>query len=282
MRSTDTVGFEPPQTKIKPLTDSIVLMGAGDENTIGELLRRVSAVLQTRSRMDGSSEWRVDEVADLWSRELIDLRLKGVETNVLAPYGLTMIEFYTRQHHMQSDFLDRLTLKIQQYELPVTQAIIAGIDATGPHIYQMDPYGNADCADRLNYATIGSGAELASGELQRTLDARTTYWSFSDAALATYMAKRRAEIAPTVGKVTDMLAIVPASDIHVPQLTWLKQDGELKELGRIYDRLAKLEKKAYEQAEKSAEQYVQKLIEESTAKLDVQVAGELNDLTETP
>jgi hypothetical protein len=69
-RSNESIVFEPPITKIKPSTNPIVVMGAGDENTIGELYNRTLEIVVAGIEAEPKEWWRVRQVAALWADEI--------------------------------------------------------------------------------------------------------------------------------------------------------------------------------------------------------------------
>jgi hypothetical protein len=112
-----------------------------------------------------------------------------------------IVEWYIECH-------DKLK-KSRGSALPVFETIITGIDDDGAHIYRV---GNefinpVTCCDAQGFAAIGLGSGHA--QLEFMADQHNPSVNYSTVMLTTHSAKKRAEIAPGVGKQTDMFAILP-------------------------------------------------------------------------
>jgi hypothetical protein len=86
------------------------------------------------------------------------------------------------------------------------EVIIAGHDDSGAHIWSIrndTPY----CHDVEGFAAIGIGADHADSELR--FAGFTPYQDAPHALMMAYFAKRRAEFAPGVGRMTDLTTRTP-------------------------------------------------------------------------
>ncbi|HMD53817.1 MAG TPA: hypothetical protein VKJ65_04625, partial [Phycisphaerae bacterium] len=121
----------------------------------------------------------------------------------------------------------------QMYE---TATIIAGVDtSTGwlePHIYCIRR-NSFECCDAVGYATIGSGARHVDAQFMQANFTR--HFSLPKVIFLSYLAKRRAEKAPGVGKQTDMFLLGPTLAVNKN----LESDLDYKEMNKMYDEIVK-------------------------------------------
>lgn len=128
-------------------------------------------------------------------------------------------------------FINRIIRSIENE--PQLEAIITGIDESGPHIYQIDPHGIASCEDSSGFAVIGSGFYHATSQLMRTRHSSKT--AYVDTLLLLYMAKKHAEMNEYVGEDTDIFVI---TDDHTYNVLPDKTVKMLKDTyTEIYDKV---------------------------------------------
>jgi hypothetical protein len=108
------------------------------------------------------------------------------------------------------------------------EAIIAGVDATGPHVYHVDDPGQSTCHDNAGFFAIGIGWRHFETVFMAQRYAPTR--DFYDALLLTFSAKRQAEMAPGVGRATDMI-IMEKNGSHV------LPPNEVEAIGSCHDDL---------------------------------------------
>ena len=99
------IEFEPEQPKINYLTSAISVMVAGDSALQTEIIRRVAQDVTARITAEPKNWWKVEDVADLYSRYCKKARLKIAENGILAPLGLDHEAFIVRQKQMDSDLV---------------------------------------------------------------------------------------------------------------------------------------------------------------------------------
>ena len=166
--------------------------------------------MNARLKADPHTWIRVKDTAEIYLECRSDARLKRAERDFLWPLGLTKATFIEQQRIMDPSLVDRLARDMIQYRLPTMAVIIAGIDG-GAHIYVIHngQIGDNDigCYDAMGFAAIGIGARHANAHF---LSTGHKFDSLAhEALLATYVAKKRAEVAPGVGPTTDMYVIGP-------------------------------------------------------------------------
>jgi len=197
MLTAGDIQFEPPQAKFAQLSNGIAAFIAGDTNAQTEILRYV------QKRIPGTVEHAVTCYCKCQAR----YNLKQAENSVLRPYGLTMDTFLERERDLSPDFSDRIIRAIAGQQADIT-AIICGVDHDGGHIYVVDEYGRSSCHDSSGFAAIGDGEWHANSQFM--INGYTSWWTFGQALLLTYMAKKKAEVAPGVGLATDLYYMWPS------------------------------------------------------------------------
>lgn len=204
MLTAGDIQFEPSVPKIRFWTNSIASMLAGDANLQAEIIAEVWP--KTKDLIQQGTTWlRVKDVAELYKREC-DKAIRGMaERRILAPYGITLPEFMSRQTEFSGDFVRDIGTELMNYEGPLVQTIIAGCDDDGPHIYTVDN-DSIQCHDSVGFAAIGAGQAHANSQMMAF--GHTFRHSLADTLRAVFFSKKRAEIAPGVGPYTDMMVVI--------------------------------------------------------------------------
>jgi len=262
MLTSGDIQFEPAGSiKTVPWTTSIVMMQAGDAAFHTEIAREAYPVVQ-KWMADKPDEWvSVRNVVDLYIKTRNMLKAKKAEEALLAPLNLDTVSFIRRHKELEPEIAEQLTHDIINFEVPEVSVIVAGVDSLGPHIYVIQD-SDVSCNDVVGFAAIGSGKHHAESQIMRSKHLWTA--QLSDAALLGYLAKKRSEVAPGVGEVTDMFTIGPGLGTFS-----IVDEESMHKLAAIYDRIARSEERADKIAKKDAEEYVarrQKRREEEAAK----------------
>ena len=284
MMTAGDVQFEPPQSKIWQLTSSIVAMYSGDTSVLTGILRAVAIEANAHVREHPNMWLRVEAVAEIYRRCYWLAHVKGAEDKVLSPLGLTAPSFLGAQGTMDQDVVADLTAQMQEWSFPdLNSVIIAGVDVDGPqgppgtehityaHIY-VAHNGEVACHDRVGFAAIGIGTSHA--ESQFMYSQHNVRETFRDTILLTFLAKKRAEVAPGVGEDTDMFMIGPGlgsyttiGDHVLDALTAIHQEYQVQLTSameeasskmhqfdeEIKDRIAKMTKEAQSSTQSDAQ-----------------------------
>jgi hypothetical protein len=197
----DIIEFEPPQTKVATLSHFCAALYAGDASVQSSIFAATYRALAADPKAD------VESIARVYADQYAKFRLESAERKYLRPFGLTSDTFLRRQRELSPDLVEQLNDRIFGYDLGA-DAIITGADNTGCHIYVVSDPGQVTCHDAVGFASIGIGQ--AHADPQFMFAKYTKQWSFPRAAFMTYLAKKRAEVAPGVGAYTDMLYITSA------------------------------------------------------------------------
>jgi hypothetical protein len=218
MLTAGDVEFEPEQYKIWQFSTAIVGLVAGDFSLQSEILKRVDIEVKQRINDDPGTWVSVRDVATLYCKKYRDLLREHAEADILSLLGLDIDKFLKRQSKMRSELVKGIAKKLTAYDFPsLLETIFIGTDNDGPlgdngeklvypQIYATERDKLA-CLTTVGFAAIGIGKPHA--ESQFMFSGHAPLKPFSDTMLLTYAAKKRAEVAPGVGKVTDMVVIGP-------------------------------------------------------------------------
>jgi hypothetical protein len=206
MLTSGDIEFEPnSRRKIFAVTKSIVVMTSGDASFQSVILRGLTQHV-TEKVLAHPGDWmRVQDVADGYAHLWAEAKGKRAEAALLWPLNLDRTTFNASQRSLDPALVDQLAMKMVNFEVPFTQGLIAGNDWDGTHIYRVED-GEVSCLSTVGFGAIGKGARHA--ESQFMLARHSWDAALADALLLTYIAKRRAQIAPGVGAATDLSAII--------------------------------------------------------------------------
>jgi len=243
MLSTDDMTFEPKGTskKIFCLSKGINAMNAGHVGIQAEIMEALQSSFKVE--LDAAASYTVKGWVDLYVECYNRLKRDRVKDSVFAPYKLDENSFLVRQREFSDIFTRELMDQVARFHLPETATIIAGVDAsTGhlePHIYciKRGYYENAiECCDAVGYAAIGTGARHVEAQFMQAKFTR--HFSLPKALFLAYLAKKRSEIAPGVGKESDLFLIGPPLGVN----TSLGNILDYKQLDQMYETIVSNEK----------------------------------------
>lgn len=261
------IQFEPEQSKIITVTNSIAVMVSGDSAVQAEILQALHTEIGAWIAAHPKTWVPVYEVADLYRRGRNQVRFRQAEGAILAPLGLDGATFLTKQREMDPQLVRQLATELINADHPAVSAIIAGVDTTGAHIFVVEGP-KVSCRDTVGFASIGIGNWHADSQFM--FAGHTRAKPFPETMLLAYSAKKRAEVAPGVGEATDMFTMGPLLGSYVT----INPDV-LVRLEEIYQKSLNAEEKAARRAVTSVTKYVEEIIAASTAK--TQTAGAPGD-----
>jgi hypothetical protein len=177
---------------------------------------------------------------------------------------------------MKDDFVANIRDKIQRFEYNFravhgVETIVTGLDMSGfnsetgatffmPHIYTVFKSVNGDgitCFDSTGFSAVGGGMRHA--ESQFMLAGHAPFSSMPETLLLTYMAKKRSEIAPGVGKKgTDMFIIGPPPAGPFTMLDKI-DDLEMDKIQSIYKSMEGNQKRAFDTAKVKINTHIERL-----------------------
>lgn len=203
-----------PSTKIYfTKSKSLVFMIAGDPALERELLAELSFAERAWIAANPGKLWPLKQLANSYRISYAEAKRKRVEAKWLIPNGLNSYTWVSRNRELSTEFARDLRSEIDGYRLPAIQTIIAGFDEDGAHLYVADD-GEIDERNADACAVIGAGAIHAITEL--AIVGHTVEAEPAAALLSTYAAKKRAELAPSVGSDTDMFIFGPGPGSYTP------------------------------------------------------------------
>ena len=206
------VEFEQPQPKMWLLSPYIIATIYGNIAAQAEIASRTELEIARQGVRD------VESAAALYASNTGHYTRRAAEVSVLRPLGMSTESFLNRHHSLHPDLVAKLTRQLQDYvydadlHTHLGGAIIAGVDDSGGHIWQVES-GEQTKLDRIGFVAAGSGRRHAESEFM--FSGYTPSWNFPDALSLVYSAKSRSEVAPGVGKQTDIVIILSnPSNIH--------------------------------------------------------------------
>jgi 20S proteasome alpha/beta subunit len=187
--------------KIFPLTDQCVLLFSGSvpdgEYVINNSQARIKAVQPPPD---------IKTVASLVNAVYQEHKKKRAEDSILRPFlGIDFAGFQALvAQSASSQVLTQLLGMISQHNLGL-DLMIAGVDKDGAHLLLVSHPGNVMSLDTVGTASIGSGG--LHGAIRMSLSKPTQDGTLAQAMHNLYEAKLASEVAPGVGKATDIAVI---------------------------------------------------------------------------
>jgi 20S proteasome alpha/beta subunit len=243
MITSDDIQFEQQQPKIFNLARNTLALISGDIAT------QTALVNATRVAVKKTGVKTVEDVARLFADAYGGYCRRKAEAEVLAPLGVASVDELLTKKKWPVNVVDELLRQLQHAAFNDDVAtIIAGQDESGPHLYVVDQPGKYSVRDGIGFASVGIGQRHA--ESQFMFAGYTPWWPFPKALYLTYVAKKRAEVAPGVGKHTDLAVITSGEKADIVPL----DQGFTPDLDRIYSAETKainetLRPAAYEELE---------------------------------
>ncbi len=248
-----------PNTKIFRISKSVVALTAGDAGLQSEILQDVNYTLSHKNMVKPT--WLpVKEAVDTYVECYNKAKSKRAKSAVFASFGLDEISFLKNQQQMSKEFVLEIYNQIRNFDVQfasmhAVETIITGIDDDSvmgrpiPHIYVVIKKQNFDdviCQDPVGFAAIGSGSYHASGQFMQAGHSR--YSPMQETLFLTYLAKKRSEIAPGVGKNTDMFTIGPelGSHANLDNISGF----DMKRIHDIYEKFEGEQRNMFESAKK--------------------------------
>ena len=202
MITSGDVLFETPRSKIYEPESRFCIMTAGDISTHRIIYERLFDRLDACANENNILNIR--EIVSIYESLYDEYKNGMAERAVLSPLGLTRREFIDRQDTMDTEFIDNISDRLSEYKIGDIDTIIAGFDGSklGGHIYVIRD-GVSSCESQVGFGVIGIGERHADSQFM--MAGHCGYDPFYETLLLSYCAKKRAEVAPGVGKETDIL-----------------------------------------------------------------------------
>ena len=154
MLTSGDIEFESGQSKIYVFDPAnTVALVSGNYDAHFEI------AIETHRQVRSDHVTDVGQIAELYAKNLLAYRTKRASRLLLAPLGLDVDSFISRQQEMDSDIVQEIVYKMLGEESDIgIDTIIAGIDSTGAHIYRVTDPGEASCCDGSGFVAVGSGS----------------------------------------------------------------------------------------------------------------------------
>jgi 20S proteasome alpha/beta subunit len=192
---------EHEERKIVEVAPNCLLLAAGNALVGTEILRRFS----TRRPAEAS----IPALASALLRSFQEVRLQKAEELYLRPRNLTFSLFTEKGSQMiPVQLYAQLDQQLATFDIGA-EYIICGVDSEGGHIVRLRNPGTLDWLDVIGFDATGTGGIHASLMLlSETLGPHSRNKGLIETLYAVYAAKRRAEVAPGVGRDYTDLAVV--------------------------------------------------------------------------
>ena len=200
-----SIEFEPPRSKILNLNDKTFILFAGDVTEHTTIWRRAFGAATT-------DKIPTAQIAERYAAAYQERRLKIAEAKYLRPQGLTLKTYITNQTRLSDYTANEIRPKMEDSRLEL-EVIIAGLDKSGAHLFTIEDPGVARCHDDLSFCAVGTGAFHACSSYM--FSRYTKALDYAYCAYITYHGKRRAEVAPGVGRETIMVDVTEANGARV-------------------------------------------------------------------
>jgi hypothetical protein len=189
--------FEHEVPKISKVAERAVALIAGDALRGSQLIQNVIE--------SGVAPPLVRDVAQLTALKYAEMRDAQIEAEIFRPRGLTRLQFCqggAPALGQQPQIFFGIDNQVATFNFNV-EVIVTGIDEHGGHIFYVgNPGQTLSNFHQIGYHAIGSGALQA---LQSLIGfGHMSGRSLHQTVFACYASKRRAEVAPGVGKDTDL------------------------------------------------------------------------------
>jgi hypothetical protein len=247
--------------KITPINTarSIVIMMAGAMDIQAQIVLRMIRLIEAYEKQSPPKHLSVEEAVNLYVDLYNQEKSQRAASAILAPFGLEHGTFIARQKEMLDSFSDMIARELLNFQLPPTETIITGVDISGAHLFKLTGNHPA-CCDAFGFAAIGGGAFHAESQLM--LNGYSRVFPQEEAFWMIYTAKRKAEIAPGVGKATDLFCVTPGANKTSPKFRFLNDIIEKIELERIYDAFVKKQLGAFQEAQLGMKPLMEKVVQE--------------------
>lgn len=228
MLTAGDIEFEQDSLKMEMLGKNCIALLAGSALVPTDVFRQ----LPTKVKKQGGS---IDTVVDSLKDAFVKVRTKRIDERVFRPRNLSIQDFRTKRDQIGSElyFMLEGSLTDSDSRLSV-YIIVATHDADGAHICYIQDPGTSDPFDAIGFCTIGSGEDHAINAFVRAN--YTKNMAFEQVLYLIYEAKRKAEVAPGVGRQCDIV-VVDSRGVQT------LDDEVLTSLEEVYSKKDDLEKK---------------------------------------
>jgi hypothetical protein len=183
-----------------------MVLVAGDMTFHSDVLSQLGPTL-------GTEPHTPKRIAEIVGDLFVKVRRERLAKRFLAPLNLTTEQFISEQSSLAPELVLDLAGKLhaERYD---TEAIVVGCSPNENGLFRVDEFGTVTSHLDIGFLSIGIGGIHASAQF---MDEPYTYDKRFHAALySTFLAKKRAEVAPGVGPITDIFRINRDAIVKIP------------------------------------------------------------------
>jgi 20S proteasome alpha/beta subunit len=194
--------------KIYRLGDSAIAMSAGNALSAYEIIERAKALIA--SQQINKTEQIVETIRQTYQ----DYRRQRVIERTLEPRGLSLDKYYAMQQKLVLGVVQDVEAQLSGYNLQVEMIVVGCRDGDECHIFTITHPGVTLLHDALGHVSIGSGAPhvmyyFIGSDYKKSLSVETVEKIVRDA-------KKKSEVAPGVGRQTELLIIPETGNLTPP------------------------------------------------------------------
>jgi len=203
------IGYEFENEEVKKIikvreTTVAYLLTAGDVLFANEVLEAV------RKDVDEKGVTATPIIAELFREQYQNVRRKHIIRNELEPRGLTIESYYQGQQKLVQPVVMMIDKALKSAN-PRTELIVAGFGEVCCSVFSIMNPGDLFCHDAIGFAAVGSGGphalySLIESGYKKSMDAKTVYELVEKA-------KQRSEVAPGVGRGTEIISVPEVKDV---------------------------------------------------------------------
>lgn len=200
------IEYEASRWKTAIIQNQTMILVAGDLTFHSEVLDLVG-----RKFADGPPVNAL-QVANELGLTFENVRRSRAAKRYLAPLGMSERAFFP-EHTGNPDLLIDLSNKMQEFRIDV-EAIVVGCEENLTGLFRIDEWGTVTNHADIGFVSIGIGGIHSSAQFM--LEPYTHSNAYYPALVSTFLAKKRAEVAPGVGTATDMFVVTRAGVTKIP------------------------------------------------------------------
>src|SRR5215472_5226233 len=188
--------FEPDRSKAIPIARYAALLTSGT-------MHEPDLIDDARQLIRGKD--RIRDIADVLKEQYQNIRERRIEEEILRPLAgiRSFAEFHQKQSSLHEGVLMELNARIAEFSLGLT-LLLAGYDGQG-HVMVIEDPGIWTSWDMVGHAYAGMGNRHVEGVF--AWYRYTQAFRLNEALWVAFEAKKRAEAAGGVGKMTDAFVI---------------------------------------------------------------------------
>lgn len=200
------IGYEFENEEIKKIikvreTTVSYLLSAGDVLFANEVLEAV------RKDVDEKGITATPVIAELFRKHYQAVRIQHIVRSELEPRGLTLASYYQSHQRLVQGVVMMIDNALTKGN-PRTELVVAGFGESCCSVYSIINPGDLFCHDAIGFVAVGSGGphavySLIESGYKKSMDAKTVYELVEKA-------KHRSEVAPGVGKGTEIISVPEA------------------------------------------------------------------------